>query len=167
MTWWSFAAYPNMNKIPFNAKPVGAGPFKVADWVHGDHITLVANPGYWRGAPKLHQVIYKWISSNTTIMTELRTGEADAWFRADVGLYPQLASMPGHTTLLTPYSIFGHIDTYTQDPILQDVRVRRALWMAIDRTKIIHDATHDAYLPSISDQPKFSWAYDPNLKPPA
>ncbi len=156
----------DMNHVPFNAKPVGSGPFKIVEWVHGDHITLEANPDYWRGAPKLHQIVYKWIASDTTIMTELRTGEADAWFRADVGLYPQLASMPGHKTLLTPYSIFGHIDTYTQDPILQDVRVRRALWLAIDRDKIIHDATHDTYLPSISDQPKFSWAYDPSLTPP-
>jgi len=157
------ASAPDMNRVPFNAKPIGSGPFKVVEWVHGDHITLEANPDYWRGAPKLHQIIYKWISSSTTIMTQLRTGEADAWFRADPGLYPQLASMPGHKTILTPYSIFGHVDLYVKDPILQDVRVRRALSMAIDRKKIIHDATHDVYLPSVSDQPKFSWAYDPNL----
>ena len=161
------AADANMNHVPFNAKPIGAGPFQVVDWVHGDHITLAANPSYWRGAPKLHQIVYKWIPSVTTIMTQLRTGEADAWFRADVSLYPQLSTMPGHKTLVSPYSIFGHIDAYTQDPILRDVRVRRALSMAIDRDKISHDATHDVYLPSISDQPKYSWAYDTNLPPPA
>ena len=159
------ASYADMNRVPFNAKPVGSGPFKIVDWVHGDHITLAANPDYWRGAPKLHQIIYKWVSSVTTIQTQLRTGEADAWFRADVGLYPQLKTMPGHTTLVTPYSIFGHIDFYTQDPILQDVRVRRAMALAIDRQRIIHDATHDVYLASESDQPKFSWAYDPDLPP--
>ena len=155
--------YPDMNRVPFDAKPVGAGPFIITDWVHGDHITLTANPDYWRGAPKLHQIIYKWISDNTTIMTQLKTGETDAWFRADPGLYPQLKDMPGHTTLVSPYSIFGHIDFYTEDPILQDVRVRRAIGYAIDRERLIHDATHDVYLASDSDQPKFSWAYDPNL----
>jgi peptide/nickel transport system substrate-binding protein len=158
--------YADMNRVPFNSKPVGSGPFKVVDWVHGDHITLEANPSYWRGVPKLHQIIYKWITSNTTIVTQLQTGEADAWFRADPGLYPQLAAMPGHTTMLTPYSIFGHVDTYVKDPILQDVHVRRAISLAIDRRKIIHNATHDAYIPSISDQPKFSWAYNPNLGSP-
>ena len=157
--------YPNMNKIPFNAKPVGAGPFEVVDWVHGDHITLVANPGYWRGAPKLHQIIYKWIANNNTIMDELKTGEADAWFRADPGLYPQLAAMPGHKVLVTPYSIFGHLDFYCQDPVVGDVRIRRAVMLAIDRRKIIHDATHDIYLPSNSDQPLYSWAFDPHLPP--
>ena len=92
------ARYPDMNRVPFNSRPVGSGPFQVVDWVHGDHITLMANPKYWRGTPKLHQIIYKWIGSNTTIMTQLRTGEVDAWFRADPGLYPQLATMPGRTT---------------------------------------------------------------------
>lgn len=155
--------YPDMNKVPFNAKPVGAGPFILTDWVHGDHITLTANPNYWRGAPKLHKIVYKWIADNTTIMTQLKTGETDAWFRADPGLYPQLKGMPGHTILVTPYSIFGHIDFYNEDPILSDVRVRRAIADAIDRSRMIHDASHDVYLPSNSDQPKFSWAYDPNL----
>ena len=155
--------YPDMNKVPFDTKPIGAGPFVVSEWVHGDHVTLTANPDYWRGAPKLHQIIYKWISDNTTIMTQLKTGETDAWFRADPGLYPQLKNMPGHTVLVTPYSIFGHIDFYNDDPILQDVRVRRAIGFAIDRKRLIHDATHDVYLPSNSDQPPFSWARDPNL----
>jgi peptide/nickel transport system substrate-binding protein len=159
------AQQPDFNRVPFNNMPIGSGPFKVVEWVHGDHITLAANPAYWRGAPKLHQIIYKWIASNTTIMTELQTGEADAWFRADPGLYPQLAKMPGHTSILTPYSIFGHLDFYTRDPILQDVNVRRAVGLAIDRAKIIHDATHDVYLPSNSDQPAFSWAFDPSLPP--
>jgi peptide/nickel transport system substrate-binding protein len=155
--------YPDMNKVPWNSKPVGAGPFIISEWVHGDHITLTANPDYWRGAPKLHQIIYKWIADNTTIMTQLKTGETDAWFRADPGLYPQLKDMPGHTTLVSPYSIFGHVDFYNDDPILKDVRVRRAIGFAIDRARLIHDATHDVYLASDSDQPKFSWAYDPNL----
>jgi peptide/nickel transport system substrate-binding protein len=155
--------YADMNKVPFNTKPVGSGPFEVTEWVHGDHVTLVANPNYWRGAPKLHQIIYKWIADNTTILTQLKTGETDAWFRADPGLYPQLKDMPGHTTLVSPYSIFGHIDFYNDDPILRDVRVRRAIADAIDRKRMIHDASHDVYLASNSDQPKFSWAYDPNL----
>jgi peptide/nickel transport system substrate-binding protein len=152
-----------MNKVPFNSKPIGSGPFKVVEWVHGDHITLAANPDYWRGAPKLHQIIYKWIASTTTIMTQLQTGEADAWFRADPGLYPQLAAMPGHTTILTLYSVFGHLDFYVDDPILKDVNVRRAIAFAIDRAKLIHDATHGVYEPSNSDQATFSWAFDPNL----
>jgi peptide/nickel transport system substrate-binding protein len=157
------AKYPNINSVPFNTKPIGSGPFEVVDWVHGDHITLAANPNYWRGAPKLHQIIYKWISSNTTIMTQLQTGEVDAWFRADPSLYPQLSDMPGHTTTVTAYSIFGHLDFNLRDPMVQDISIRRAVAYGIDRPLIIHDATHDVYQISDSDQPPFSWAYDRDL----
>jgi len=157
---------PNMNNVPWDAKPIGAGPFQVVEWVHGDHVTLEANPHYWRGAPKLHQIVYKWIGSNTTIVTELRTGEADAWFRADPSLYPQLDDMAGHDTVLTPYSIFGHIDFNLRDPLLQDLQLRRAIALGIDRHLLIHNATHDVFLPTNSDQPAFSWAYDRDLAPP-
>ncbi|MBV8171352.1 MAG: peptide ABC transporter substrate-binding protein, partial [Candidatus Eremiobacteraeota bacterium] len=40
------AQYPNINQIPYNTLPIGSGPFKITEWQHGDHITLVANPGY-------------------------------------------------------------------------------------------------------------------------
>ena len=157
------AKYPDFNHVAYNSRPLGAGPFRVVDWVHGDHTTLVANPLYWRGAPKLHQIIYRWIGSTTTIMTQLQTGETDAWFRADAGLYPQLAVMPGHTTLLTPYILFGHVDFNMRDPVVQDVRVRKAVEYGIDRAYITHNATHDVFQLSDSDQPPFGWAYDHNL----
>lgn len=157
------AKYPNMNQVPFDSKPIGAGPFVISDWVHGDHTTLVANPRYWRGAPKLKQIIYKWISSNTTIMTQLQTGETDAWFRADVSLYPQLQKIQGHTTVLGEYPVFGHLDFNLRDPMLQDVRLRLAIAWAIDRQLLVHNATHDVYEISDSDEPSFSWAHDPDL----
>ena len=155
--------YPNFNQVPFDTKPIGSGPFIVSEWVHGDHITLTANPHYWRGAPKLQRIVYKWISSNTTIMTQLQTGETDAWFRADASLYPQLAALPGHTTILPQYSIFGHLDFNMRDPVVSDIKVRQAVAYGIDRALISHDATHDVYQVSDSDQPSFSWAYDPDL----
>ena len=51
------AKYPNQNQIPFNQQPVGTGPFKVASWVRGDHIELVANDDYFKGKPKLRRII--------------------------------------------------------------------------------------------------------------
>ena len=44
------AKYSNLNQIPFNQLPVGTGPFKVARWVRGDHIDLVANDDYFRAS---------------------------------------------------------------------------------------------------------------------
>ena len=157
--------YPDVNHIAYNNRPIGSGPFKVTEWVHGDHIALEANPLYWRGAPKLKKIVFKIVSDNNTIVTQLKTGEVDAWFRADPSLYPTYSKIPGVTVTLSPQNLFGHIDFNLKEAGTpwQDVRVRQAIEYAMDRKKIVHDATHDVWETSDSDQAKFNWAYDPNV----
>ena len=159
------AKYPDVNHIAYNNLPVGSGPFKVTEWVHGDHIALEASPLYWRGAPKLKKIVFKIVSDNNTIVTQLKTGEVDAWFRADPSLYPTYSKIPGIIVTLSPQNLFGHLDFNLQEPGTpwRDVRVRQAIEYAIDRKKIAHDATHDVWETSDSDQAKFNWAYDPNV----
>ncbi|MDQ2818025.1 MAG: ABC transporter substrate-binding protein [Candidatus Eremiobacteraeota bacterium] len=157
------ARYPNVNHLPFNDKPIGSGPFKIAEWVHGDHITLEANPLYWRGPPKLKKIIYRFLPDNNTIVTQLRTHEIDAWFRADPSKYDDVRALPDHVVLKSPENLFGHIDMNTQDPILSDVRVRQALVSMIDRPRIIQDATSDVFILNDSDLAVFSWALDKSV----
>src|SRR4029077_15612719 len=59
-------------------------------------------------------------------------------------------------------NLFGHLDFNLKDPTAPwyDVRVRQAIEYAMDRETIAHDATHDVFLPTDSDQPFFLWAYD-------
>jgi peptide/nickel transport system substrate-binding protein len=156
------AKYPDINHIAYNSTPVGSGPFRVTEWVHGDHVTMEANPLYWRGPPKLKKIVLKIVSDNNTIVTQLKTGETDAWFRADPSLYPSFSDIPGVSVVLSPQNVFGHLDFDLKDPGApwQDVRVRQAIEYAIDRQAIVHDATHDVFQPTDSDQPFFSWAYD-------
>ncbi|HEV2909027.1 MAG TPA: ABC transporter substrate-binding protein, partial [Candidatus Eremiobacteraceae bacterium] len=49
---------PDINRAAFNNKPVGTGPFMVSSYVPQVGLTLVANPHYWRGPPKLHEIDY-------------------------------------------------------------------------------------------------------------
>jgi peptide/nickel transport system substrate-binding protein len=159
------AKYPNVNHIPYNNMPIGSGPFKVTQWVHGDHITMEANPLYWRGAPKLKEIVFKIVADNNTIVTQLKTGETDAWFRADPSLYPVYSHIPGVTVSISQQNLFGHLDfnLEEQGTPWHDVRVRQAIEWAMDRKRIVHDATHDVWAPSDSDQAIFNWAYDPNV----
>src|SRR5262249_2602133 len=50
----------------FGRAPVATGPFKLAQWVAGDHITLVANKDYWRGAPRIDEITWKFIPQSST-----------------------------------------------------------------------------------------------------
>jgi peptide/nickel transport system substrate-binding protein len=157
------AKYPDLNHVPYNDKPVGSGPFRVTEWVKGDHIVFEANTEYWRGSPKLDRIVIFFVHDNAQIIDRIRAGTIDAWFRSDPTLYPALTQIPGFSVIISPDNTFGHLDFNLRDPMLQDVRVRRAIEMAIDRRKIVHDVTHYVYQTTDSDQPYSSWAYDRNL----
>ena len=57
--------------------PNGTGPFKMTDWVQGDHLTLTRFAEYWGDAPKLEEIKYRFIAENSQAMIELETGGVD------------------------------------------------------------------------------------------
>jgi peptide/nickel transport system substrate-binding protein len=154
------AQYPDLNHAAWNSAPIGSGPFKFVEWVHGDHITLEANPLYWRGPPKLKKIIFRIVPDTNTIVTLLQTHEIDGWFRAEPGKTDELRSLAGYTVYVTAENVFGHLDFNTKDPILADVNVRRAIESVVDRARIVSDATRGVYEQSDSDLSVFSWALD-------
>ena len=153
----------DLNHAPFNVLPVGSGPFRVIEWQHGDHITLVANPTYWRGKPKIDRIIYKIIPDHNTQVEELQTHEVDAYFTVDPQLLPQVRLIPGLRLTMTPIADFHDLHFNLRDPVVGDVRVRRAVTWAINRSRLIEVATHGAGISTDGDQPVLSWAYDSAL----
>ena len=151
---------PDLNHVAYNDRPVGSGPFEVQDWVRGDHITFEANPDYWRGAPKLQSIIVYFVHDDQQIVDRLRAGSVDAWFDSDPMVYQTLAQLPGVGVVISPDNNFGHLDFNLRDPVLDDVRVRRAIELAIDRANIVQTVTAAVYQATDSDQPYTSWAYD-------
>ncbi len=123
----------DVNKDPYNSKPVGIGPFRYVEWRRGDRVIMEANPNYFRGLPKLTRVEYRIIPNRDTVVVQLQTGEIDLWSNAARAYYPRLKALKGFNVLRQPSYGFGHIDFNLTHPIVQDVRVRRALSLAIDR----------------------------------
>src|ERR1700730_2427452 len=154
------AKYPDLNHCADNDMTIGSGPFKVVEWVRGDHIVFEANQDYWRGTPNLAKIVLYFVHDNSEILDRLRSGKIDAWFRSDPTLYPALTEIPGIGVTISPDNTFEHLDFNLRDPLLQDVRVRRAVAMAIDRRVIVRDVTHYVYQTTDSDQPYASWAHD-------
>ncbi len=135
---------PDINTAPYNAKPVGIGPFRYVSWKRGDSIELEANPYYWRGKPKLERIIYKQIPDRNTLLAQLETGEIDFWPFVGLGFYDRVKAIPGHIVFAPVGYYYAHIDFNTQRPLLRDVRVRRALRYALDRKALLEKAYHGA-----------------------
>ena len=54
---------------PYNALPVGIGPFKFERWDRAEQVVMVANPLYFRGRPKLDKVVLKLIPDRNTMLS--------------------------------------------------------------------------------------------------
>ena len=122
-----------INNDPYNALPVGAGPFKYVRWLRGDRIELVANPRYWRGRPKLDRVVYRIIPSRDTLLNALQTGDVDLWPAAAAAYYPRAKNIPGYAVLRAPSYAYNHLDFNLTHAVVADPVVRRALMLAWDR----------------------------------
>jgi peptide/nickel transport system substrate-binding protein len=136
------AKYPNINHVPYNAKPVGIGPFKVERWDRAQDVILVANPLYWRGEPKLHKIIYKIIPDRNTLLAQLQAHEVDMWALVPGNYLQRVSAIPGFHILRQPSYLWNHLDFDLQRPILKDLAVRKAMLYALDRQQLIDKIAH-------------------------
>jgi len=128
--------------------PVGNGPYIVVDYVPGSHIDLVANPSYHRrgeGLPEIEEVRFLFANDPNNA---LPSGAADVALDVDPGIYAGF-DIPTQTRIT---SLYTSIVPNTDLPFFEDVRVRQALYYAMDRDQFIagysaYDIKADAYLP--------------------
>jgi ABC-type transport system substrate-binding protein len=67
-----------MNDAPYNRMPVGTGPFKVTEWVSGDHITMVKNTLYREADKiKIDKLFFKIIPSREVGIAQLQAVDID------------------------------------------------------------------------------------------
>ena len=133
---------PNINKAPYNSKPIGIGPFRYVEWIRGDHVTLEANPYYWRGQPKIKKVVYKIIPDRNTLLTQLQTGEIDMYNYVPPAYYDRVHALPNVSTFRGPSFLWSHITFNTSHPALRDKVVRQALRLAVNRTLLRDKINH-------------------------
>ena len=83
-----------MKTWAWNRKPNGTGPFKVDEFVAGDHITLSRNDNYWQaGKPYLDKVIVRIVPSSEVAKQLLKNGEADIMWNNTEADIPEIAKM--------------------------------------------------------------------------
>jgi peptide/nickel transport system substrate-binding protein len=151
--------------------PPGAGPYVVESWEDEEHLFLRANPRYWKGAPAIARVLVQTVRDETTRVLELLKGRADLAINA-VGppTLPALRASDRLVVETAPGSGFSYMAFNQRDPIAADLRVRRAVALALDREQLARAKFRGAaraadgmlapeHWAFASDQRR--WAYDP------
>lgn len=150
----------DVNHAPYNALPVGIGPFRYVKWARGDEVVMEAFPQYWGGAPRLKRIVYKIVPDVNTALTQMRTGELDAFVRVPNAEIDQARAIRATRTLDHDTNSYGHIDFNLTRPALRDVRVRRALASAIDLRELLDKVDRGSGFLACTPISHLNWAYD-------
>jgi|SRR5579863_1077982 len=158
----------NFNRGRLATGAIGTGPFKFAQWKHGESMTLVRNDAYFRGPPKLERIEYRFYSSAQTMATVLGTNHADVIETPPLSLYPVLRGFPGLALTLSSWNSQGFVLFNHRVPGVNDLNVRRAIALALDRPRIVETTTrgvgevaYDVLSPGQLGYEKRALDYDP------
>jgi oligopeptide transport system substrate-binding protein len=137
---------------------IGNGPFKMTEWVHQDHVSFVPNPQYVANGtwpmPTLQRLTFLMVTSGEADYAAYVNGERD-WTLVPDSVVPvvrqdsELNAQARQYNELT--SFWVHLNNAKQP--LNDVRIRRALAKAVDRTALIRDIASGVGLPLTSILP--------------
>jgi len=168
-----------LEKDPFIHWPkVSSGPWVITDWVAGDHMTFLPNPNYWKGHPKLDQILIKFVPDPETAKAALKTGDVDFvpdFAESDLADLPALE--PAIHTRVDPGPEFEHYlfnlgvkgtgvgqSDYDGPCPFKSVDVRKAIILGIDRQTIVDTLLFGKTTVPASLWPNSSW-YNTNLTP--
>ena len=158
----------NIRSTPFARKPMGAGPYRLKSWEPGSRIVLEASPTYFAGKPRIDEVVYRIIPDNATMFMETRAGRLDVMDLSPLQ-YLRQTSGPEWQSRFHKFryiaSVYIFLGFNLEHPFFKDVRVRRAISMAIDREGIIKGVLLGQGVPAFGPFKPGSWPYHPGLKP--
>src|SRR6266849_5337955 len=144
----------------YNRNPVGTGPFILKSWNAGDRMVLEKNPDYWnKGHPYLDRIVLKPLPDAQSRFASLQSGEADiVWddeYDADnIQKAQKDSKMTVHTYIGSGAQVYAF---NTKVAPFDDVRVRQALVMAIDRKKWSQALTNGLARPASNPYGDGSW----------
>jgi peptide/nickel transport system substrate-binding protein len=136
-----------INTTNFNRAPINPGlydgPYMITSYNSGSQIVLEPNP-HWPGTkPGFKRIVLRHIESTAALNANLLSGDVDMVAGENIGLtidqvlalqkqYPERFHYE-----FKPSLTYEHIDLKKENPLLADVRVRRALLMAMDRQTMV------------------------------
>jgi peptide/nickel transport system substrate-binding protein len=175
----------NATTADYNSRKaaVGTGPYRVVEWVPGDHITLERFDGYFGAKPDWQRVTYKPITSDASRVAALLSGDVDLINNVPGNDVATLKANPKVTlgTMESNRCYFWTLDVdrdaspqitdadgkpMTKNP-LKDERVRRAMSMAIDRAALVSKVMQGQAVEAAQFNPQGTPGTSAKMKPVA
>lgn len=157
-----------LDKAEWNRAPmVGCGPYVFDKWESGSYARLLRNDKYWGAKPKIDQIFIRFVPDDASQIAALKTGDGD------LGVFISYSDIPAleqaGIQVVKAFSgynegIYYYLDPVKGHPALQDVNVRKAIVLAIDRFSLDKDLLLGKTVPAATYWDETPWV-DPSLKP--
>ncbi|MEA2008411.1 MAG: ABC transporter substrate-binding protein, partial [Chloroflexota bacterium] len=127
------------NQETLLSAPVGTGPFVLDNWARGESITFKAYDGYWGDKPAYDTLVFRWATEGAQRLLELQSGTVDQITNLSPDDYATVQDDDNLNFIpVANPNILYLAMTNTFEPF-DDVRVRQAIAMGIDRQRIVEN----------------------------
>lgn len=148
----------------FFKHPVGTGPFSFVEWRRNERIVLQANQSYWRGTPHLSRLIFQPIPDNTSRRLQLEQGGVHFMTGINIEDIPLLRKNPRIVVATKPGENLAYLAMNVTKPPLNNVLVRRAVNMAVDREILVKTLYQGLGTVTNTPLPPILWGYESSIK---
>jgi peptide/nickel transport system substrate-binding protein len=146
---------PGQLKMTGASPPPGTGPFKFKAWIPGQEYEVMRNEDYWGGAPYLDGVRFRVIIEATSRAAAVQAGDVDITERLGPTFVQRIKSggLKGMQFKSIGMAGIKQLVLNTQLAPTSDVRVRKAIALALDKDAIMKEATFGFGIPVLSWAP--------------
>jgi len=172
------AVYPankeRVAQMPFWTREfVGVGPYQLTSWTPGSELTLKAYDRFWAGRPRIDTLVFRFIESPSTALSNLLAGTVDGVgpraldFAGAISAKEQMEGAGKSPLFVVQSANWRRLGVQFREPNpreITDVRVRKGLYQAIDRTALV-DSLFGGYAPASDvfvapDDVRYDWVKD-------
>ncbi|PSW07329.1 ABC transporter substrate-binding protein SapA [Photobacterium lipolyticum] len=152
-----------LNQLDMN--PIGTGPFYLDQYIPNDLIRLKRHWGYWQGAAPMEQVVFDISSRGTGTLAKLLSHECDVLSSPLASQLPVITDNPDFELMAQTGMNVAFLAINNNKPVLQDLKVRKAISLAINRENLLNSVYYGTGTKAKSLLPPLSWAYNHNSQP--
>jgi ABC-type transport system substrate-binding protein len=154
--------------LSFNRAPVGTGPYKLVEFTPGESVVLEAHADYHDGVPATQTMNFQIITDLVAAASALAAGQVDYVEEMTPDAYEAVRNTP--SVKVAEYPGFLHLElqfNVREGRLFNDVNLRKAMQLCIDKEGTVSAATNASALPIESETPPASWAFNPDIQPVA
>lgn len=147
------------------AHPIGAGPYKFAEYTPGSRLVLEANSDYWGEKPKFKRLIVRIIPENATRIAALQSGELMAIMNVPPDAISRIRANKKLEVRETLTSRYTFLYLQNDRPPFNDKRVRLAVNYALDKEGICRGLFHGLATPASAPMGPATLFFNRALRP--